>query len=488
MALKTREDYIQSLKKMRPNVYKMDELITDVTTHPATKRLIETHAIGFDGAHDEKTKDLFTKKSSITGEVVHRWTDIMTNHEEQMMNSKFKRQMFRLTGTCHASQCVGWQILNVLWGVTHDIDKEHGTKYHERLKNYIIKAQENGWTMAGALTDGKGDRSLNPTKQPDPDAYVHIVERRDDGIVVRGCKAMIAAVAAANEVFVVPTTGLGPDGADYAVGFAVPRDIEGLTIVECRGPSDGRAYEGETWDYPDTDITQGYLIFDNVFVPNERVFMAGEFKYAGEFIGGFTANYRANIGACVAGQGDNMIGSAVIVSRANGISEKKFYDKIVDMAIYNETTYVMGIGSVALGHQHAAGNWLCDTLSAHANKYNVGYFPWLTKRLCQDICGGLVETGCFPSYKDFQSEQYGDKLKKYFKAGPASAEVRAKAARVAEWLTVGGGIPGCMHGGGSPDGARLVVRLHTPIEEFVGYAKRVARIDEDIPDPAANKK
>ncbi|MFA5528237.1 MAG: 4-hydroxyphenylacetate 3-hydroxylase C-terminal domain-containing protein, partial [Peptostreptococcales bacterium] len=125
---------------------------------------------------------------------------------------------------------------------------------------------------------------------------------------------------------------------------------------------------------------------------------------------------------------------------------------------------------------------------AHANKYNVGYFPWLTKRLCQDICGGLVETGCFPSYKDFQSKQYGDKLKKYFKAGPASAEVRAKAARVAEWLTVGGGIPGCMHGGGSPDGARLVVRLHTPIEEFVGYAKRVAKIDEDIPDPAANKK
>lgn len=483
MAIVSKEQYLDSLRKMRPNIYKFDELIEDVTTHPATRGVVNTHAWAFDLAQDPEKKDLVVTKSHFTGEPVLRWTNPMMSQEEMITNMRFKRQMFRETGNCHAGQCVGWQVATVLWSVTAEVDQKYGTDYQERLKNYLLKAQEMGWVMAGALTDAKGDRNLSPDAQPDPDAYVHIVEKRPDGIVVRGCKAQIAGVAASNELFIVPTTGLRESGKDYAVAFVVPRDIEGLTIIESRGPSDTRGFE-EGWDYPATDITQAWLFFEDVFIPNERVFLAGEFEGAGMFIQRFTANYRACIGSCVAGQGDNMIGAATLVARANGLSVKKFYDKITQMALYNETTFGMGVGAIALGYQHPSGAWIADSKTAHATKVNVAILPQETRRLCQEIAGGIVETGCFPSYADFKSEKNGQLLYKYFKAGTAvSPEARARAARLAEFLTVGGGIPGCMHGGGSPDGARLVVRANTPIEEYAAYAKRTAGITEEVPEP-----
>jgi 4-hydroxybutyryl-CoA dehydratase/vinylacetyl-CoA-Delta-isomerase len=485
MALITREQYLESLRKMRPNIYKFDELIEDVTTHPATKATVNTHAHAFEMANNPEQRELVVTKSHFTGEEVMRWANPMWSKEELAMNMKFKRQMFLETGNCHAGQCVGLQAANVMWSVTADIDKKYGTNYQERLKNYFLMAQENGWTISGALTDAKGDRNYGVDNQPEnEDAYVHIVERREDGIVVRGCKAQIAGVAASNEIIVVPTTALKENAKDWAVAFAIPRDAEGVTIVESRGPSDKRRFE-EGWDAPGYGITQGWIFLDDVFVPNERVFMAGEFEGAGKFIAGFTANYRACIGACVAGQGDCMIGAATLNARANGLSVKKFYDKIIQMALHNENTYGMGLGAIFLGKQHPSGTYIADAKTAHANKVFVATLPQETRRLCQEICSGIVETGCHPSYVDFNSEKNGKAIQKYMKAGVgASAEARARAARLAEYLTVGGGIPGCMHGGGSPDGAKIVVRITTPIEDFANAAKKLAGIQEEISEPA----
>lgn len=274
----------------------------------------------------------------------------------------------------------------------------------------------------------------------------------------------------------------------FALACVVPRDIEGLTIVETRRPSDTREYE-DGFDIPETGITQAYLLFKDTFVPNDRVFMCGEYKYTGAIIDQFTATYRACIGACVAGQGDVMVGAATIIARANGLSAGTFMNKIVDMAVNNETTFGMGIGAIALGKKHPAGGWTSDSLLAHANKVPVATLPYETKRLCQDIGGGIVETGCFPSCKDFNNPEYGELIQKTAKAGVNfSAETRARAARLIEWLTLGAGVPGCMHGGGSPDGARLVVRFRTPLEEFVEYARNIAGIKEAVPEPEKKKK
>ncbi|WP_258359883.1 4-hydroxyphenylacetate 3-hydroxylase N-terminal domain-containing protein [Moorella sulfitireducens] len=487
MALITREAYLQLLKSMRPNIYKFGQRIDDVTTHPATRRTVESHARAFGAAYDPQYADIFTTVSSFTGEKIHRFNSLMQSLDDIIYNAKFKRMMYRLTGTCTGGVCVGWNAQNVMWNVTYEMDRDLNTNYRARLEKWIRNAQEKGLVVAGALTDAKGDRSLRPSQQPDPDSNVRIKEVRDDGIVISGAKVMICGVAAANEIFILPGSAYREEDQDYAVACVIPRDIEGLTIVETRRPSDERELE-EGFDIPETGITQAYLIFEDVFVPNERVFMCKEFKYTGKIIQYFTANYRACIGACVAGQGDVMIGAAAIMARSNGLAASTFMNKLIDMAINNETTYGLGIGAMALGKKHEGGAWVSDPLIAHTNKVLVATLPYETKRICQDIGGGIVETGCFPSYKDFTSPEYGHLVQKYVKAAPnLSAETRARAARLVEWLTLGAGVPGCMHGGGSPDGARLVVRASTPIEEFVEYAKKIAGITEAVPEPAKKK-
>jgi 4-hydroxybutyryl-CoA dehydratase/vinylacetyl-CoA-Delta-isomerase len=489
MAIKTREHYMAALRAMRPNVYKFGELIQDVTTHPATKRTVESHARNYDAANDPELAGMYTKSSIFSGETILRWNTMMQSGEDLIDNMKMKRQNYRRTGSCTGAVCVGWNAQNVMWAVTHDIDSEFGTDYQERLKDWILDSQNKGLAVAGALTDPKGNRSLKPSQQPDLDVNLRIVEVRDDGIVIRGAKIMICGTAAAHEVFLLPGGIYREEDQDYALACVVPRDIEGLTIVEATHPSDRREMEDSAaGEVPDTGITQGWLLFEDVFVPNERVFMCKEFKYTSKVIQYFTANYRACIGACVSGQGDVMIGASIMMARANGLSTKTFMNKLVDMSINNQITYGLGVGACAIGFQHPAGSWFADPLTAHTNKVMVATLPYEVKRLTQEIGGGIVETGCMPSYKDLTNPEYGPLLQKYLRAGAPSADARFKAARLSEWLTIGAGVPGCMHGGGSPDGAKLVVRFTTPMEDYVEYARQIMGIEEEIAEPDRPKR
>jgi len=484
MALKKREEYLAALKELRPNIYKFGELIEDVTSHPATKKTVESHALNIDASHDPELAELYTTESIFTGERIHRWNSMMQSSADLITNMDMKRQNYRRTGSCTGGVCVGWNAQNVMWAVTQDMDEEYGTNYQERLKNWILGSQEKGLVVAGALTDAKGNRSLKPSQQDDLDLNLRIKEVREDGIIIRGAKLMICGVAASQEIFLLPGGAYKESDKDFAVACVVPRDIEGLTIVEATRPSDRRDLE-ETADgeVPKTGITQGMLLFEDVFVPMERVFMCGEWKYTLPAIQYFTANYRACIGACVAGQGDVMIGASVLSARSNGLSMKTFTNKLVDMSINNQITYGLGIGACAVGFQHPSGSFVADPITAHTNKVMVATLPYETKRLVQEIGGGMVETGCMPSYQDFTSPEYGELLQKYYRAGSGSSDSRYKIARLAEWLTIGGGVPGCMHGGGSPDGAKLVIRLSTPFEEYVQYAKDLMGIDEEIAEP-----
>jgi 4-hydroxybutyryl-CoA dehydratase/vinylacetyl-CoA-Delta-isomerase len=483
MALRTRDDYLSSLKGLRPNVYKFGQIIEDVTTHPATRRVVESHARGLDAAHDPELSEIFTTTSTLTDDTIHRHTSLMCTAEDMMYNSKLKRKMYHLTGSCTGALCVGWNGLNVMWSVTHEMDQDLGTNYHDRVKEWGLKMQAKGLLVAGALTDAKGNRKLRPHQQPDLDSNLRIVETKRDGIVIRGGKLMICGTAASEEIFLMPGSTYRETDKDFAIACVVPRDIEGLTIVETRRPSDERELS-DGFDIPtETGITQAYLLFEDVFVPNERVFMAGEYQYTSNIINRFTATYRSCIGACVAGQGDVMVGAAALIARANGLSTRVFRDKIIQMELCNETTFTMGVGSIALGRQHPSGVWLADPLTSHANKIHVATLPYETKRLCQEIGGGIAETGCLPSYLDFISLEYGHLIQKYIKGGAGSAETRARIARLIEWLTLGAGVPGCMHGGGSPDGARMVVFASSPLEKYVEYAKKIGGIDEDLPEP-----
>jgi len=481
--MRTAQEYRESLRRMRPNVYKFGELIMDVTTHPATRRAVEGHAQIYDAAQKAEYQEILTTSSSITGERVSRYLSVIGSAQDMVMNVRMKRLMFNLTGTCTGGRCVGFNAVNSMWATTYDMDRELGTDYHPRIGRWLANAQKEDIALAGALTDPKGDRSKRPLEQKDPDMSLRMTAKDGDGgIVVKGAKVMIAGAAEANEVFVLPGTGYKEGESGYAISFVIPRDAQGLTIVEARHPSDGRDMESG-FDNPVEfgGITQGYLLFEDVHVPRERVFMAGEWKHSLKAVLNFVAPYRSAIGGCVAGQGDVMVGAAALMARANGLSEKVFRDKLVQMTVNNETTFGIGIAASVMGKLHPSGIWIPDAKLANVNKVHVATLPYETKRLAQDIAGGIAETGCLPSAQDIGSPVYGELLQKYLKAG-TDGETRAKAARLIEWLTIGEGVPGCMHGGGSPDGAKLMINAMADIEANIKLARKVANLRE-VPAP-----
>ncbi|MCJ2668936.1 MAG: 4-hydroxyphenylacetate 3-hydroxylase [Candidatus Thermoplasmatota archaeon] len=484
--LKSPEEYRRSLKEMRPNVHKFGELIEDVTTHPATKRTVESHSRIYALAIDAEYEDILTTDSPLTGEKVSRYLSIMRSAEDMIANTKIKRLLFNVTGTCTGGRCGGWNGINAMWPTTFDLDAKAGTDYHERLKEWLAQAQRNDITMSVALTDPKGNRTLRPSEQDDPDMSLRMVERRDGGMVVRGAKIMICGVAAANEIFVMPGTAYGEADKDYAISFAIPRDAEGIRCVETTHPGDRRELE-EGFDNPvGCGITQSYILFEDVFVPEERVFMTGEFKSSLPAVMGFIAPYRATMGGCVAGQGDVMVGASILIAWANGLSEKVFREKLTQMVANNETTFGMGVAAAVMGEAHPSGSWRTNQLLANVNKLHIATLPYETKRLAQEIGGGIAETGCMPSYRDMTDPDYGEMVKKYLKAA-APATARVRVARLIEWLTLGAGVPGCMHGGGSPDGARLIIQRTAEFDRCVGMAMELAGLEEgDISPPKKN--
>ncbi len=483
---KTPEEFKAALRKLRPNLYKRGRLVADPVDDPVTRRTVEGHSQIFEAARDPQYQELMTTASHLTGRRVSRYLSVIRSVDDMVANSRMKRLMFQRTGTCTGGRCAGWAALNAMWSTTWDMDKALGTDYHERLKAWLVSAQQRDITLSGALTDPKGNRRQGPSKQADPDMYLRIVKRRPDGIVVRGAKVMICGTAAAHEIFVMPGVKLRREDADYAVSFAIPKDAAGITIVEARHASDERELE-EGFDNPVErgGITQAYIFFEDVFVPKERVFMCGEYAHAGDAVFRFTLPYRSAIGACVAGQGDVMVGAAILIARANGLDEKVFRDKLTQMIVNNETTFGVGLAASMMGTPHPSGAWLPDPVLAHANKVHVATLPYETKRLTQEIAGGIAETGCMPSYEDFVDSRYGHLIQKYLKAG-SPADTRMRIARLIEWLTAGAGVPGCMHGGGSPDGAKMVVYGFTDFAAKIEMAKRVGGIaDISLAKPPA---
>ena len=478
MALKTGAQYIAEMKKMRPNVYKWGELIEDITTHPATASHIKNVAMWYDKSNDPATEALYTTTSVLSGQKAHRWNTLMATPDDVKGNEDMKRDGYRSCGSCMGPVCAGWTVLNAAYGPTYDMDEALGTNYHERLKNFMKFAEDNALSMAGALTDAKGNRAQKPGDQEDVNAYLHVESQDEKGVYISGYKIQICGVVGAQYIMVMPTTGMKEGEEKFAICAAIPRDAEGLTIVETRRPSDRRAEE-EGWDGIKSGTTQAFLLFDKVFVPHEHVFLNGEVKYAGAILGNFTALYRAAIGGCVAGQGDVMIGAALGMARANGLTQKAVQDKLTQMAINNETTYACGLGAIYAGKQHKSGAWYPNMLLAHVNKMHVALLPWQTKQLAQEISGGITETGCMPSYADMMNPEYGPALIASMAAG-VNGEDRTKMARLVEWLTVGGGIPGCMHGGGSPDTARAIVKATTKWDSYVDYARALANVEAPL--------
>ena len=392
-----------------------------------------------------------------------------------------QRRLGQLTGTCF-QRCVGMDGINSVWSITRDVDDAHGTGYHDRLRGWVIEMQRGNLVIGGAMTDVKGDRSKSPSQQVDPDMYVRVVERRPDGIVIRGAKAHQTGAINSHWLLVMPTIRLREEDRDYAVVCAVPVDAPGLSYVYGRQSCDTRSLDGDI-DVGNARFAgqEAMVIIEDVFVPTEHVFLDGEYEFAADLVERFTGYHRRSY-VCKTGVGDVLIGATALIADYNGVPRASHIrDKIAEMAHLNETIYGTGIAASHESHETSAGNWEPDVILANVCKQNVTRFPYEIARLAQDIAGGAVVT--LPSQQDMDHPDIGPLLDKYLRGrDDVPTEDRVRILRLIENMTLGrnavGYLTESLHGAGSPQAQRIVIERGIGLEAKKAMAARLAGIGE----------
>jgi len=474
-------EYRESLRKLKRDVYALGEKIDDVVDHPLTRPHVNAAAMTYELAHDSRYQELMTATSHLTGRRINRFTHIHQSADDLVRKVKMMRLLGRETGSCF-QRCVGFDGMNALYNVTFLIDDKHGTQYHSRLRSFVAYIQETDFMVDGAMTDPKGNRALAPSKQADPDLYVHIVERKEDGIVVRGAKVHQTGGVNSHEILVMPTTAMGEDDRDYAVSFAVPADAPGLTFIFGRQTNDERKLGGEIdQGNPRFGFVGGeaMIVFDDVFVPWERVFMCGEYEFARHLVEMFASYHRQNYGGCKVGVADVIIGAAALVARYNGVADAAHIrDKLVEMTHLAETLHNCSLACSSEGKMTPSGSCYVDPLLANTTKLNTTRFTYEIGRLAHDIGGGLL--GTLPSEKDLRHPIVGPYMQKYLRGtAEVSTEDRLRAIRLIENLTGVSALVECMHGAGSPQAQRIAIYRQANLPEKMELAKRLAGITDE---------
>lgn len=486
MALKTTYDYLASLHQMNKVAYLFGERLSSPTEHPLLRPSTNAVAMTYKLARHPEHAALLTATSSLSGRRINRFTHLHQSTDDLVAKVKMLRLLGQRTGCCF-QRCVGMDALNALDTVTFEMDLALHTDYHVRFRRYLERVQDDDLMVDGAMTDAKGHRRLRPSQQDDPDLFVRIVERRPEGVVIRGAKLHQTGALNAHEILVLPTTALTDDERDYAVACALPADAPGVAMVCGRQPSDTRRAEPGRIDVGNCTFGghEAVVLFDDVFVPWERVFMAGETAYAGMLVERFAGYHRQSYGGCKSGVGDVLIGAAVALARCLGIDKAPHVrEKIVEMVHLNETLYACGIGCSAEGQATASGTYLIDLMLANVCKLNVTRFPYEIARLAQDIAGGLLVT--LPSQADMDNREIGPRLRKYLRgANPATAEYRQRLLRLLENLTLGPGaaayLTESLHGAGSPQAQRIMLARLADLDEKAQLAETLAGVGSHAP-------
>ncbi len=479
----TKKEYVESLRKLNLKVYYMGKLIENPVDHPMIKPSMNSVAKTYELAEDPQYQDIMTVYSPLVGKRINRFCHLHQSTEDLVNKVKMQRLMGQKTGACF-QRCVGMDAFNAIFSTTYEIDKALGTEYHKRFTEYMKYVQENDLTVDGAMTDPKGDRGLSPSKQDDPDMYMHVVEVREDGIVVRGAKAHQTGAVNSHEHLIMPTVAMKEEDKDYAISFAVPSDAPGVFMIYGRQSCDTRKLEeGADMDLGNSQYGghEALVVFDNVFVPKERVFMCREYQFAGMMVERFAGYHRQSYGGCKVGVGDVLIGASALAAEYNGVPKASHIkDKLIEMMHLNETLYACGIACSSEGQKMPAGNYQINLLLANVCKQNVTRLPYEIARLAEDIAGGLMVT--MPSEQDFKDEKIGPFVKKYLQgATGTSTENRMRVLRLIENLTLGTAAVGyrteSMHGAGSPQAQRIMISRQGNLEEKKQLARAIAKVD-----------
>ena len=481
MGLMTGKEYRDSLRARKPlRLYMNGQKINDPVDHPVIAASINSIALTYELAEDPEYRDSMTATSALTGKTINRFCHLHQSGEDLYKKCGMQRLLGQKCGTCF-QRCVGMDAFNSIYLTTYEMDKKHDTDYQKRFVEYLKIAEEKDWVVDGCMTDAKMDRSAKPHREPD--AYVRVVDRLDDGIVIRGAKMHQTGAVNSHEVMIMPTMSMLEEDRDFAVCCAVPADDPGITYIYGRQSCDTRLLENPEGGNLDAGSRYGgqecMVVFDDVFVPSERIFMDGEWDFTNRLVETFAAYHRCSY-ACKTGVGDVAIGAAALIAEYNGVAKASHIrDKIVEMIHLNETIWSGCVACSYKATKSPAGNYLVDLLLANVTKQNVTRFPFEIARLLQDIAGGLMVT--MPGAAEFDNPETKKYIELYLKgAGDGSAVNRFKLLRLIENLTLGraavGYLTESMHGAGSPQAQRIMISRYADIGRKKTMAGKIAGI------------
>jgi len=476
MGVRTREEYINSLRSQKPRVYLDGQKIDNLVDHPAFLTGINSAAITYDLANDPTYSELSRVKSPITGEEISRWTHIMQDEQDAISKTRLMAALGEYLCPC-SYRCITGDVLAAAFAVSYEIDKNHHTSYHQNVLRILKEAQKNDWIIGGGLISPKGDRSKGVADQSDPDMYMHVVERKSDGIVVKGAKAHSTAAPYTNllcieEMEMIP---------DYFLGFFTPLDAEGITFI-CKAPH--VPGERKQIENPLSSKFGGHvesmIVFDNVFVPWDMVFMCGEVEGVLTFGPILGASHMWHKCMCRWANMDLSIGATALIADCNGVANAPhIVDALYEMAVDAELLRSCAMAAAVDGWRHDSGVYTPRLAPVAAGKIFAARKLGEDRYYMQDAAGGLVAT--MASEKDLLSPAVGPYLEKYYKGREGVPTMdRVRAFKLIEDLTAsefaGWYHAMCISGGGASQTYKGVVAMEYDLERCKKKAKRAAGI------------
>lgn len=471
----TSKEYRERILKLKPNVYVDGEVVP--RDDPRLIGEMNVLSLTYDLAFDPQYEALLTATSHLTGKKINRFCHIHQTAEDLLAKQKITRLLCQKTWGC-ILRCMGCDAINALSVVTYEMDKALGTEYYPRFLKYLQYFQDNDLCAAAAQTDVKGDRSKRPHQQVDPDLYVRVVERKSDGIIVRGAKHCITMAAHADEIIVLPTRTLREEDKDWAVSFAIPADWERVYLIT--RPASPRPRRQLKAPIAEVGSTDSVVIFDDTFIPWERVFMCGEWQFGGRLALLFALYHRHSYTGCKPAVSDIMLGAAALAAEYNGVErEDHIRHKLAEIIGVAELVYAAGIAGAVMGQKSPSGTFIPDVIYCNVGRRYAGENIYREAEILADIAGGIAAT--LPPEGDFFNPKTKPFLEKYIMRNPLiSPENQHRCFRlIGDLIASGfGGVwqIGGLHGGGSPIMETIAILANYDLEAKKSIVKRLAGI------------
>jgi 4-hydroxybutyryl-CoA dehydratase/vinylacetyl-CoA-Delta-isomerase len=483
MAIRTAQEYLADVSRLKPRVFVGGEAVEDLRSHPVTRSVVETTARVYELTSDPRFETTLTARSHLTGEPVSRNNHACRSTDDLEKRMEMTLQIAQEIGTCNY-RCVGCDAISALSCTTFEMDRQLNTTYHARFNRYLERAQGLDLALSAAMTDPKGDRTKRPSEQDDPDMYLRVVEKNSDGIVVRGAKLNQSGAIAVNETMVLPGRAMGEKDREYALAFAVPNGSPGMTYIAQFTPFTAeRLLARDLFELgnPRYGVREtSMVVFDDVFVPWENVFMCGEPAYAGKMVARFAKMHRMTCGGgCKAGFADLVIGGAQTVAEYLGLENVgHVQEKIIDMLKIRETVYACAVAAALRGKEEVPGSgfYFPDDMFGNIAKLNVAHGFWDLMELAGDIAGGITVT--MPSERELRNPETQAYIRKYLKA-KVPAEQRMRMTKFLQNWTAGLHGVGTWHGAGSTVTQRIAIARLADLEAKKRMAQRLAGLHED---------